>query len=215
MVAQLVMYGVPAYVSQTSGATQSQFYIDPTDYNPADLIAIDQARDSSVAPSSWATGVDVDVNTTAGYTTIGPTWNAGNHTGCAYISQAIWNAFPAGRAAWPPSPDALYQYTCVLRSPDGSTVTRYHGFKVQILSASFGTLAHVGFIPTGNASLPAGYRSAWVDLADASMCDPSTNGFTTITTSSATNTKGALFLTAAGMVSMSMAGPKIPKGLGL
>jgi hypothetical protein len=215
MAAQLVMYGVDSYVSSVSGTYACQFWVSPTDFNPANLIGVDLAKNpSTVAPSSWATGVDIDIATTGGYTTIGPTWNTGNHTGGAYISQAIWNAFPSGRGHWPPSPDALYQYTAVLRADDAANVTRYHGFKVKVIGAPFGTIVHVGFIPTGSATLPVGATTRWIDLADAWTCDPPGGGFTTVAATSPINTIAALYLTSAGMTSQGIAGPKYPHGTG-
>lgn len=215
--AQLLLYGVSAFVSHVTGPTTCQFYVDEADFTPAHQIAIDLAQNTSLPPAQWAAAVDVDIATTGGYTTIGPRWHNAPHIGAAYISERIWNAYPAGRAAWPPAPDAIYQYQAVLRT--GATeapasVIRYHGFKVQIVGPTVGSIVQVAFIPTGAVAPLVTSPVRWIDLADPAVADPAANGFTTIVPAAPSGTVGALFLTSAAIAAQAMDIPKIPHGLG-
>jgi hypothetical protein len=205
---QLVMTGVPAFVSVVQGPTRVRFHVDPNDFNPANVIDVDLAKNPAVIPpAQWATDVDVDYQTTGGFTTIGPRFHGGSHVGAAYLSERLVTQFKPVLATWPPAPDELYQYQAVLRSDNG-VITRYHGFKVRVMSPGTGTLAHLGFIRVGTSAPSLG--ADWIDLADPAISDPAANGFTTITTSSARGTEGALFLTSGAMAAMAKPGPKIP-----
>jgi hypothetical protein len=215
--AQLLLYGVPAFVSQVTGPTTCQFYVDEADFTPANLIAIDLAQNTSLPPAQWATAVDVDIATTGGYTTIGPRFHNAPHIGAAYISERVWNRFPAGRASWPPAPDAIYQYQAVLRTSSDSapaSVVRYHGFKVKIVGPTVGTIVMVAFIPAGAAAPVVTSPVRWIDLADPAVCDPAANGFTTIVPASPMGMIGALFLTSAAIAAQAMDIPKTPHNQG-
>lgn len=214
-VTQLVMIGVPAFVGLTSGPTTVKFFIDENQFTAANSIGVDLSKTPDVIPpAQWATTVDVDMQTTGGFTTIGPTFHNGNHIGAAYIAQRIANQYQAVLAAWPPAPDALYQYTAVLRDDGSGGQTRYHGFKVQVVSAARGTLIQLALIRTGQAAPQPGGPVRWIDLSDPSTVDPASNGFTTITPTSAVGTVGALFVTQAGMQAQALDRPKHPPSQG-
>lgn len=208
-VTQLVFTGVSAFVGDVTGPTQVKFYVEEHEFDPTKRIAVDLAKNpDNVAPAAWGTDVDVDMfKQFGGWTTIGPSFHGGVHVGGVYLAQRL---VPAD-IAWPPPGDALYQYQALLRDDNG-TKTRYHGFKVRVMSPSSGTLAHLGFIPVG-ASAPTG-GVYWIDLADPTVSDPQANGFTTITPSSPAGTVGALFLTASGMATLAKKPPKYPAALG-
>ncbi len=213
-VTQLVLLGVPAFVGVVTGPTTVRFFIDENDFDPNRLIDVDLAKNpQTVPPSAWAQNVDCDYQTTGGLTTIGPTFHAGAHVGGVYISERLKTRYAQVLANWPPAPDEAYQHQAVLRSDNG-TVTRYHGFKVRVLSPSVGSLVHVAFIRAGSPATAAG-RPQWIDLADPAVADSATNGLTTILPSSAVGTVGALFLTS---VTIQEGGgtdvPKYPRSLG-
>lgn len=211
-VTQLVLTGMPAFVGAVRGPTKVGFFIDENEFDPKKLIDVDLDKNpATVAPASWATGVDVDYQTTGGWTTIGPSFNGGAYVGGVYLAQRLVTQYASVLANWPPLGDVIYQHQAVLRDDNG-TVMRYHGFKVRVMSPGAGTLAHLGFIPAG-ASAPTG-GVYWIDLADASMCDPQANGFTTITPTSPQGTEGALFLTSAGMTTLAKPYGKYPAGQG-
>jgi hypothetical protein len=212
-VTQLVLTGVPAFVGVVLGPTTLRFFIDETDFAPANLIEVDLAKNTTLPPASWATGVDVDHQTTGGLTTIGPAFHAGTHVGAVYLAERVVTARAPALASWPPAPDAIYQYQAVLRGDNGN-ITRYHGFKVQVLSPAVGSLAHLAFIRTGTPAPEPNGPVRWIDLADASVCDPRSNGFTTIDAASAVGTVGALFLTSRAIGVQAMDLPKFPRGYG-
>jgi hypothetical protein len=213
-VTQLVLTGVPAYVGVVTGSTTVRFFIDDNDFDPAHLIDVDLAKDTSLPPASWATAVDVDQQTTGGLTTIGPKFHRdGRHAGAVYLAERLVTARAAALASWPPPPDARYQYQAVLRDVDGTT-TRYHGFKVQVLSPAVGSIAHLAVIRTGASSPAVGDHVRWIDLADPETCDPIANGFTTIDATSTVGTVGALFLTSTAIGVQAMDHPKVPRSLG-
>ena len=212
-VTQLVLTGVPAFVGVVTDSTKVQFFIDETDFDPAHLIDVDLANNTSLPPTQWATAVDVDQQTTGGLTTIGPTFHGGIHVGAVYLAERIVTARATALASWPPAPDAIYQYQAVLRDVDGA-ITRYHGFKVQVLSPAVGSLAHLALIRTGAPSPAADGPVRWIDLADPATCDPAANGFTTIAATSPVGTVGALFLTSTAMIVQAMDHPKVPRSLG-
>jgi len=209
---QLVLLGVPAFVGSVTGPTTIAFTIDEAIYGPPNLISVDLAKNTSLPPAQWAT-VDVDKQTTGGYTTIGPTFNNGQYVGAVYLADRLVTTYKTQLAAWPPPPDARYQYQALLRADEIGNVTRYHGFKVQVASAAVGSLIEVLAIPVGSTA-PVGI-GAWIDLSDAGYSDPKANGFTTIDATSPVGTVGALFLSAAAMEPDWPPGiPKIPHFLG-
>jgi hypothetical protein len=211
---QLVLLGVPAFVNSVTSATACSFTLDELVYDAASSITVDLAKNTSLPPSQWALGVDVDKQTTGGWTTIGPTFSSGNHVGAVYLADRLVLKFKTVLATWPPAPDALYQYQAVLRADASSDVSRFHGFKVQVTGAAVGNLIRVVGIPTGmSAAVGTG---SWIDLGDVASYDPKTNGFTTIDATSPVGTIGALF---ASMIAMDEPGfppsiPKIPRTLG-
>ncbi len=209
---QLVLLGVPAFVGQVTGETTVGFFIDEHVYDPAQLINVDLAKNTSLPPDRWATDVDVDIATTGGWTTIGPTFNAGPHVGGVYLSERLAAKYKALLADWPPSPDAIYQYQGVLRADDAGNVTRYHGFKVQILSKSVGTLIHVAILETGESQPTATSHRRWIDTADPGIVDPKANGLTTIDPASPVGTVGAMFAQIKPLENGQE--PKLPKGQG-
>lgn len=212
---QLVLTGVPAFVGTVLGQTRVKFFIDENEFDPTKVIEVDLAKNpTAVPPAQWATGVDVDQQTTGGWTTIGPRFHAGPYVGAAYLSQRLVTQYASLLASWPPAPDEIYQYQAVLRSDNGN-VTRYHGFKVRVVSPANGSQAHVAFIRVGTTA-PAGGRASarWIDLSDPDVCDPASNGFTTITSTSTVGTVGALFLRSEVMAADAPGNPKIPKYLG-
>jgi len=211
---QLVLLGVPAFVNSVTSSTACTFTIDELIYDAASAIAVDLAKNTSLPPSQWALGVDVDKQTTGGWTTIGPTFNSGNHVGAVYLADRLVQKYKAVLASWPPSPDALYQYQAVLRADASSDVSRFHGFKVQVTSAAVGNLIKVVGIPAG-MSVAVGAGS-WIDLGDVVSYDPKANGFTTIDVTSPVGTVGGLFI---NQIVMDEPGfpptiPKIPRALG-
>jgi hypothetical protein len=210
---QLVLLGVPAFVGSVTGSTTIGFTIDEATYGAASSISVDLAKNTSLPPAQWAT-VDVDKQTTGGYTTIGPTFNNGQYVGAVYLADRLVQTYKTQLAAWPAPPDVRYQYQAVLRADDAGNVTRYHGFKVQVMTAAAGSLIEVQSIPVGSTA-PVGIGQ-WIDLADAGYSDPKANGFTTIDATSPVGTVGALFLTEAAMdPDWPPVGPKIPRFLGM
>lgn len=212
MATQLLLTGVPAFVSHVTGSTAVQFALDENDFNPAKLISIDLANNTSLPPAQWA-NVEVDISTVGGYSTIGPRFRNGAYVGAAYISEKVRLHYSAALADWPPAGDDLYQYQAVLRA--NGDVRRFHGFKVNVFAPTLGTVAHLEFIPVGSTAGVATNPRRWIDLADASISDPAANGFTTITAASPVGTIGALFLTSSAMRSQSFDKPKVPPYLGM
>lgn len=212
MASQLLLTGVPAFVSHVSGSTAVQFALDENDFNPANLISVDLANNTSLPPAQWA-NVEVDISTVGGYSTIGPRFRNGAYVGAAYISEKIRLKYGAALADWPPAGDDLYQYQAVLRA--NGDVRRFHGFKVSVFAPTVGTVAHLEFVPTGGTTGASTNPRRWIDLSDASVIDPATNGFTTITPASPVGTIGAAFLTSTAMKSQAMTEPKMPRALGV
>lgn len=213
MATQLVLLGVPAFVSQVTGPTTVGFFIDENQFDPAQLINVDLAKNTSLPASKWATEVDCDIATTGGWTTIGPTFNAGPHVGAVYLSQRLVDKYKAQLANWPPSPDAIYQYQGILRADDAGNVTRYLGTKVQVIGKSQGTLIHVAFITPGQSTPGPDPATRWVDTGDLLQVDAKSNGFTTIDANSPVGTVGSLFTTEA-VARPLVYPPKIPVSLG-
>lgn len=214
-VVQLVLTGVPAFVGTVLAPTRVKFFIDENEFDPTKTIEVDLAKNTAnVPPAQWATQVDCDHGTAGGYTTIGPRFHAGPYVGAVYLAQRLVQQYQSVLANWPPAPDEIYQYQAVLRADNGN-VARYHGFKVRVLSPASGSQAHIGFVRVGQAG-PAGGRpgARWIDLADPDVCDPASNGFTTITSTSTVGTVGALFLRSEVMAADAPGNPKIPKYLG-
>ncbi|MEO6777800.1 MAG: hypothetical protein ABI467_33070 [Kofleriaceae bacterium] len=195
-----------------TSSTVIQFAIDENDFNPANLIAVDLANNTSLPPAQWA-NVEIDISTVGGYSTIGPRFRSGAYIGAAYIAEKVRLKFAAALADWPPSGDDLYQYQAVLRA--NGDVRRFHGFKVNVFAPTVGTVAHLEFIPTGGTAGTSTNPRRWIDLADASVVDPAVNGFTTITPASPVGTIGAVFLTSTAMTSQAMDRPKIPTAFGM
>lgn len=212
MATQLLLTGVPAFVANVTGSTAIQFALDENDFNPANLISVDLANNTSLPPAQWA-NVEVDHSTAGGYSTIGPRFRNGSYVGAAYIAEKVRVRYGGALADWPPAGDDLYQYQAVLRA--NGDVRRFHGFKVNVFAPTTGTIAHLEFIPAGGTAGQPGNPRRWIDLADASVCDPAVNGFTTVTATSPVGTIGALFLTSSGMRVQAMDKPKIPSGLGM
>lgn len=210
--AEILLTGVPAFVCAVKGPTTVGFVIDENLFDPTKVIEVDLAKNpNTVPPGQWDTDVDVDYQTTGGWTTIGPRFHGGIHVGGAYLAPRLAKRYASALAGWPPPGDALYQYQAVLREENG-VIARYHGFKVRVMSPGRGTLAHLGFIRPGTRVPSLGVN--WVDLADPTMCDPAAHGFTTITPQTPVGSEGALFLTSGGMTAMSKPGPKYPPGDG-
>jgi hypothetical protein len=209
---QLLLTGVPAFVTSVSSATAIKFAIDENDFNPANLISVDLSNNTSLPPAQWA-NVEIDISTTGGYSTIGPKFRNGVYVGAAYITEKVRVQFAAALADWPPAGDDLYQYQAVLRA--NGDVRRFHGFKVSVFAPTVGTVAHLEFIPAGGVSGASSNPRRWIDLADASVVDPAASGFTTITPLSPPGTIGAVFLTSTAMSSQSLKEPKLPPFLGV
>ena len=212
-VVNLLLTGVDAFVGSVISATKARFSIVENDFDPSHQIEVDLAKNpQTVQPASWATDVDCDYQTTGGYTTIGPKFHSGAYVGGVYLAQRLVTQYASVLSGWPGTPDDIYQYQALLRSNNG-TVTRFHGFKVRVLGASVGTLAHLAFINVGTPG-GSGGRPRWVDLADPAYCDPQANGFTTITPASPSGSVGALFLTTAAMRDGGDHPPKYPRAAG-
>ena len=209
---QLLLTGVPAFVSHVASSTVVQFSIDENDFNPANLIKVDLANNTSLPPAQWG-NVEIDISTVGGYSTIGPKFRNGAYVGAAYISEKVRLQYAAALVDWPPAGDDLYQYQAVLRA--NGDVRRFHGFKVNVFAPTVGTVAHLEFIPTGGVPGSSTNPRRWIDLSDASVIDPSANGFTTITAQSPVGTIGAVFLTSTAMTSQALDKPKIPPFLGV
>ena len=210
---QLVLLGVPAFVNSITSATACTFTLDELIYDAASSIAVDLANNTSLPPSQWATGVDVDKQTTGGWTTIGPTFGLGNHVGAVYLADRLVAKYKVVLASWPPAPDAVYQYQAVLRGNADVETARFHGCKVQVINAAVGSLINVATIPVG-MSTPVG-TGTWIDLADTALWDPKSNGFTTIDATSPVGTVGALFVAVVATEPGFPPGiPKLPRSLG-
>ena len=209
---QLVLLGVPAYVVSVTGATTVGFVIDELTYASANVINVDLAKNTTLPPAQWATGVDVDQQTGDGLTTIGPTFNAGPYVGAVYLADRLVQKYKAALANWPPAPDAIYQYQEVVRADGSGDIERFHGFKVSVVSAAQGTLIQVAYIVTGQ-SAPTG-ATRWIDLANTGAYDPKSNGFTTIDATSPVGTVGALFVSSEVIAATDPTWPKIPRVLG-
>ncbi|MEO8845250.1 MAG: hypothetical protein ABI591_02005 [Kofleriaceae bacterium] len=208
-----MLLGVPAFVNSVTSGTACTFTLDELVYDAAGAITVDLAKNTSLPPNLWATGVDVDKQTNGGWTTIGPKFNSGNHVGAAYVTPAILQRYKGVLASWPPAPDAVYQYQAVLRGDTSGETARFHGCKVEVISAAVGSLIKVATIPVG-MSTPVG-NGTWIDLADASLWDPKSNGFTTIDATSPVGSVGAVFVSVIAMEPGFPASiPKIPRGLG-
>jgi hypothetical protein len=212
MATQLLLTGVPAFVTSVSSTTKVQFAIDENDFNPAHLVSVDLANNTSLPPAQWG-NVEIDISTAGGYSTIGPKFRNGVYVGAAYIAEKVRLQYAAALVDWPPAGDDLYQYQAVLRA--NGDVRRFHGFKVNVFAPTVGTVAHLEFIPAGGTAGGPGNPRRWIDLADASVVDPAVNGFTTITPASPPGTIGAVFLTSTAMSSQAMDKPKIPPALGM
>lgn len=214
-VTQLVLTGVPAFVGVVRGPTSVGFFVDDKQFDPNRLIEVDLAKNPArVDPARWATDVDCDSQTTGGLTTIGPEFPKDNrYVGGVYLAERLVKKYASVLAGWPESPDDIYQFQAVLREEKG-TVTRYHGFKVQVLSAGRGTQAHVAFIQPGDSTPGPRSTRQWIDLADPGTCDPKSNGFTTIDAASPPGTIGALFLNAEVFAKDPPSWPKFPRWLG-
>jgi hypothetical protein len=211
---QLVLLGVPAFVNSVTSSTACSFTIDELVYDTASSIAVDLANNTTLPPAQWAT-VDVD-SVTSGWTTIGPTFNSGAHVGGVYLADRLVKKYAALLAGYPGVPDEIYQHQAVLRANDVGVVTRYHGFKVVIVTAGVGSIVRVAFIRAGTsipATLGPDIPMRWLDLADASVSDPKSNGFTTIDGTSPVGTVGALFLTAPTITNQAIPMEKYPRGL--
>jgi len=207
-----VLLGVPAFVNSVTSSTACTFTLDELVYDAASSIAVDLAKNTSLPPSQWATGVDVDKQTTGGWTTIGPTFNSGSHVGAVYLADRLVQKYKTVLASWPPAPDAAYQYQAVLRG-DTSETARFHGCKVQVITAAVGTLIKVATIPVG-MSTPVG-AGTWIDLADTTLWDPKSNGFTTIDATSPVGTVGAVFVAVVATdPGFPPTIPKLPRALG-
>lgn len=210
---QLVLLGVPAFVNSITGVTACTFTLDELVYAEDQAIAVDLAKNTSLPPSQWATGVDVDKQTTGGWTTIGPVFNLGNHVGAVYLAPSIVQRYTTVLATWPPAPDAIYQYQAVLRGDASGETTRLHGCKVQVISAAVGTLIKLATIPVG-MSTPVG-TGTWIDLADPTLWDPKSNGFTTIDATSPVGAIGAIFVAVVAMEpGFPPSVPKLPRIFG-
>jgi hypothetical protein len=207
-VTQIVFTGVPAFVGVVKGPTTVQFFIGEKEFDPANLIEVNLANNpKSIGVSAWARDVECDHPTKGGSTTIGPEFHRdAKHVGCVYLAERIVAKYANVLAHWPPQPDERYQYQLVLRA--NGEEARYHGFKVEVVSPAVGTLVHVRFFRAG-MSTPVG-PPQWIDLADPSVCDPQSNGFTTITTASPVGTVGALFVSSGVTVARVPSDPKIP-----
>jgi hypothetical protein len=209
---QLLLTGVPAFVGQVLGPTRVKFSLDENEFDPANMIEVDLAKNTSAGqPSAWGTNVDVDHQTVGGLTTIGPRFHAGPHVGGVYLSERLVAQYAAVLASWPPAPDAIYQYQLLLRATNGG-IKRYHGFKAHVLSAGVGSLVHVGFVRIGTAAPQLPGR--WIDLADPAVCDPPANGFTTIAPSTPAGSVGAVFLSSDVIALDGPNYPKYPKYMG-
>lgn len=212
---ELLLTGVPAFVGQVLAAKSLKFFAADNIFDPTKMIDVDLAKNPKlIAPANWGTDVVIDQHESeGGFTTIGPFFNGGRHIGGAYLSQSVYAANSSKLAGWPETYDALYQFQAVLRENNG-VITRYHGFKVRVIGAGVQTLAHLAFIPSGSVDPVPGSPVHWVDLADATICDPRANGYTTIDASSPVGTEGALFLTTKGMTTYLVGAPKVPPGYG-
>jgi hypothetical protein len=212
---QVVFTGVPAFVGVVLSPTKVRFFIDENEFDPAKLIEVDLAKNTAaVPPAQWATSLECDQQTTGGLTTIGPKFHAGPHVGAGYLAQRLVTQYQLMLGSWPPPPDDICQYQAVVRSDNGN-VTRYHGFKVQVLSPSAGSHAHIGFVRVGTPGPTGGRASAlWIDLADPDICDPASNGFTTIDSTSPVGTVGAVFLRSEVIVLDRIRYPKMPASYG-
>ena len=51
---QLLLTGVPAFVANVTSSTVVQFTIDENDFDPAHLIQVDLANNTSLPPAQWA-----------------------------------------------------------------------------------------------------------------------------------------------------------------
>ena len=101
-VTQLVLTGMPAFVGAVRGPTKVGFFIDENEFDPKKLIDVDLDKNpATVAPASWATGVDVDYQTTGGWTTIGPSFNGGAYVGGVYLAQRLVTQYASVLANWP------------------------------------------------------------------------------------------------------------------
>lgn len=217
---QLVLLGVPAFVGSVTSSTSVAFTLDEGVYGTSQSIAVDLANNTTLPPAQWATDVDVDsmTATSGGWTTIGPTFNSGTYIGGVYLADRLVQKYASLLVGYPAAPDAIYQHQAVLRANGGGVVTRYHGFKVLILKPGVGSIVHVAFIRAGSptpsvATLAADVPTRCIDLADASICDPKVNGFTTIDGSSPAGTVGALFMTSSAISNQVLPMSKYPYGL--
>ncbi len=204
---QLLLTGVPAFVGEVLGPTRVKFFVDEKQSNRGNMVEVDLAKNTqAIAAAAWAQDAECDHQTHGGRTTIGPTFHRdAKHVGCVYLAERIFTRYPF-LASWPPKPDERYQYQLVLRANGGEE--RYHGFKVRVVSAAVGSLAHVEFFAVGE-SAPSGVPQ-WIDLADRDVCDPQANGFTTITPASPVGTIGALFMSSRVIAADVPNHPKIP-----
>lgn len=212
MATQLLLTGVPAFVANVTSSTVVQFSIDENDFNPAHLLTVDLANNTSLPPAQWA-NVEIDISTVGGYSTIGPRFRNGAYVGAAYIAEKVRLKYAAALVDWPPAGDDLYQYQAVLRA--NGDVRRFHGFKVSVFAPTNVNIAHLEFIPAGGVAGSSTNPRRWIDLSDASVIDPAANGFTTITAQSPVGTIGAVFLTSTAMTSQAMDKPKLPPFLGV
>jgi hypothetical protein len=210
---EVVLTGVPAFVGAVLSPTKVRFAIDENEFDPTKMIEVDLAKNTAaIAAAQWGTTLECDHQTTGGLTTIGPTFHAGPHVGGVYLAQRLVTQFASVLASWPPQPDDIYQYQAIVRADNG-TVTRYHGFKVQVRSPAAGSRAHLAFARVGQTPAPGNVNARWIDLADPEWCDPAANGHTTVTPASPVGTVGAVFLRSQVIALESPDYPKWPRSL--
>lgn len=209
---QLVLLGVPAFVGEITGATKCKFWHTEADFDRGRLIEIDLSLTPDLDPTDWENRVEVDSSSNEGLTTIGPTFHKDSHKGAVYLASRLVTKYRNSGVLndWPDPGDHDYQYQVAVRFETGTT-ERYYGFKAQVLGQRQG-LTLLGFIGAGEAT-PS--RTMWLDLADPSIVDPTTNMLTKLKPTTALNTIDAVFLPRASAQNLLLEIPKLPPGFGV
>ncbi|HEY4244597.1 MAG TPA: hypothetical protein VGM88_32510 [Kofleriaceae bacterium] len=211
-----LFYGCPGWVGSVTGQTTCGVWLEKGPgsftYNQKNLVNVNLANTpSQLDPSKWA-ACDVDDNLdNGGLTKIGPDLLEDAMSGAIYVVDRLWATMPNKATQWPPYPGTLdFQYEVAVYSQGADPLLRYVGYLATVQSHS-GTKVLVAITEVGETK-PAG--PFWIDLADSKVCDPPTNGLTSINQQSPVGSSGALFVSMGEVGALGLKITKLPLGAG-
>lgn len=210
-----IFHGFGAWVGRLDSRTACAWWPeDPNQlgFDRKQLIEVDLARN----PAAYRRGaialdqIEVDdAPGDGGLTRLGPTWPTGSTIDGVWLEAGFHGKLPRP----PPFPQPFmgchaYELTTVLEWPTDpkGAARRFWGVHAEI-KAEQGTLALCTVWAPATSSRQAPGGSWWIDLA--AQADPIANGLTAIGTGRAPK-RGALFLDAAALRGLALAGPKLP-----